>query len=144
MISFGCGLKELSDFRLDVDDIDPKQRPLEELLKYHLSQGVSNHCLPPTSTLPAVDKVGTIHIMDVVAEDSTSNPDYTPSDDEDSRTTGGDMRFDKPFLRGGKKDGGQADRVEEVRISSAKWMESGSGKCAFESYLAEALSTRWC
>lgn len=142
MISFGRGLRELSDRRLDVDDIEDEQRPSVELLVYHLGQGVSEHCLPPASTLPVVGSVGTAQIMDVVAEYSTSDSDYAPSDDEDSRSSGGDEGVYKPSLRGGKNDGGQADGIEEEGISSAKWMESGAGKCAFESYLAEALGTR--
>jgi len=87
VISFGKGRMKLGDFHLNLDGIPQDLRPLEALLRFHLSQGVSIHCLPPTSNYLDVDVT----------------------------------RFVQEF--------------------GAKGMESGAGKSAFESYLAEALST---
>lgn len=149
MISFGRGLRHLSNFNLDVDGVPAEQRPLELLLKRHLHQGVFKYCLPPMTKLPIAKPMISVDVMEAVAEASLSGSDYVrsdeesdeESDDEDSRTTGGNEKNDKRSPGGRKKDVGRGDGAEKVSISSAKWMESGVGKCAFESYLAEAFGT---
>ncbi|KAI0251707.1 hypothetical protein BJV78DRAFT_1352930 [Lactifluus subvellereus] len=112
VISFFSTCEDLTEHHLDVDNIPDKYRPLSTLLRDHLAQGVTLHCLPPT--LPK-------HLSPHSGADSEEGGFEDVNATHLSDTLGG------LSLRGGGKSGPQMDAFDNLRQYSAKGMEDGEG-----------------
>ncbi|KAI0245995.1 hypothetical protein BJV78DRAFT_1286861 [Lactifluus subvellereus] len=122
VISFFSTREDLTEHHLDVDNIPDKYRPLSTLLRDHLAQGVTLHCLPPT--LPSVSDTHTSRLRPVSEHLSPhSGADSEEGGFEDVNATHLSDTLGGLSLREGGKSGPQMDAFDNLRQYSAKGME---------------------
>lgn len=110
-------------------------------LSVHLSIGVFKHCIPHAQR----DRHLLNHLRGTTSHSPSpfSRADSEEPSEGDGSRGAGNVRIEDAFgelsIGAGGKAESQMDALDKAREFSAKGMEGGEGRLAFESYLAMAL-----
>lgn len=119
---------DLTGLHLNLDNIEPRNRPATIFLEDHLFQGVIRHCIPPN-----------LHVGRSKSKPRSKTVSVTASPSPESRVDTEQLRgtFEGLDIRMGGNL--KVNVLDEVTQFDAKEMESGEGKQAFEYYLSAVL-----
>lgn len=148
IISFSNERESFTVYKLLVDDIPVRLRPLPQLLTDHLAQGVARHCLYPGDW--SVSGRQSSSGLASVAEELPEIPGVAPGASQSNVNKDLMSALQDLSLEGGQRSslhdsvhGTWTSSLMEARIRLNRFAghrESGEGKHAFENYIAIALS----